>query len=93
MVLPEAARSWVRPAARWIEPSMDPLSADVLSKELGIHRLAAAVLVQRGYCDPQAAGNFLSPRLDSLHDPLLMRDMSTAASRLQAAMQAREHER
>ncbi|MBV8811049.1 MAG: single-stranded-DNA-specific exonuclease RecJ [Acidobacteriaceae bacterium] len=90
MVLPEAARSWVRPAARWIEPSMDPLSADVLSKELGIHRLAAAVLVQRGYCDPQAAGNFLSPKLDSLHDPLLMRDMSTAASRLQAAMQARE---
>ncbi len=90
MAIPEAVRSWVRPAARWIEPSIDPLPADVLSKELGIHRLAAAVLARRGYRDPQAAGEFLSPKLDSLHDPMLMRDMSIAASRLQAAIKGCE---
>lgn len=85
-----ATRSWVRPAARWVEPAIDSVSADVLSEQLRIHPLAAAVLVNRGYRDLEAARDFLSPKLDSLHDPMLMRDMSIAVQRIEIALKTRE---
>jgi single-stranded-DNA-specific exonuclease len=90
MTPPRATRSWVRPAARWVEPVIDSIFADVLCKELRLHPLAAAVLVSRGYRDLERARTFLSPKLDSLHDPMLMRDMELAVSRVASALKTRE---
>ena len=40
-----------------------------LMKELGVPRLVASVLVQRGYAEPADADKFLNPRLEDLGDP------------------------
>src|SRR5690242_20549251 len=75
---------------RWVLPEPDPQSLRVLSEALGIGGPAAKVLAARGFADPDAAGRFLHPAFDALHDPLLMRDMAPALDRLQRAIDARE---
>jgi single-stranded-DNA-specific exonuclease len=58
-----------------------------LARELEINELTAAVLVRRGYADPDAARAFLAaepPR----HDPFLLGDMRTACDRIRAAVAA-----
>lgn len=90
--MPESVSNalWVRPAARWLLPSNCSDSALSLQENLGIGRLAAAVLSRRDLTDVAAAREFLSPGLSSLHDPLLMRDMEIAAMRVLQAVRARE---
>ncbi|HZQ56091.1 MAG TPA: single-stranded-DNA-specific exonuclease RecJ [Bryobacteraceae bacterium] len=85
-----ASVAWVRPAARWILPHVPSHEVEKLQNELKLHRLAAAVLVRRGLTEPDAVRDFLSPRLDTLHDPFSMRDMERAAARLWSAIQNRE---
>src|SRR5690242_16014357 len=75
---------------RWVLPEPDPQSLRVLSEALGIGGPAAKVLAARGFADPDAAGRFLHPAFDALHDPLLMRDMAAALERLQRAIDGRE---
>jgi single-stranded-DNA-specific exonuclease len=82
--------AWVRPAARWILPSLSGDAVLQIQSSLGLQRLAAAVLVCRGFTDISAASEFLRPSLASLHDPSLMLDMEAAATRLWRAVQARE---
>ena len=84
------APRWVRPAARWIFPAVPEADVTQLRKGLEMPRMAAAVLVRRGYCDPVAAAEFLSPKLDSLHDPFQLRDMEIAVNRLREAIRLRE---
>jgi single-stranded-DNA-specific exonuclease len=80
---------WRRPSARWILPAAEnPLTA-ALAEALSLHPMVARVLANRGF-DFAAAQRFLSPGLDGLHDPYLMRDMDTAAERLWKAIEARE---
>ena len=58
-----------------------------LARELEISELTAAVLVRRGYADPDAARAFLAaepPR----HDPFLLGDMRAACDRIRAAVAA-----
>ena len=58
-----------------------------LARELEINELTAAVLVRRGYADPDAARAFLAaepPR----HDPFLLGDMRVACDRIRAAVAA-----
>ncbi|MBV8551368.1 MAG: single-stranded-DNA-specific exonuclease RecJ [Acidobacteriaceae bacterium] len=86
-----SAAAWVRPSPRWLLPHAgNGLARPLLEQELGLEPLVAAVLAARGYAEPEAARHFLSPQLGSLHDPLLMRDMGRAATRLMNAIQAQE---
>ncbi len=78
-------RAWVRPPARWIMPA-GANYADGLEKNLGVSRLVAAVLANRGFRDAAAAREFLSPQLTALHDPMEMRDMGRAVERLLSAV-------
>jgi single-stranded-DNA-specific exonuclease len=82
--------AWVRPAARWILPPVCGEAVLSIQSSLGLQRLAAAVLVSRGFSDVSTASEFLRPSLASLHDPLLMLQMETAATRLLRAVQMRE---
>ncbi len=81
--------SFARPAARWILPSAQHAESARLASGLGLPPLVARVLANRGF-DLAAAERFLSPGLDGLHDPYLMRDMAPAVERLWRAIQNRE---
>ncbi len=84
------APRWVRPAARWVFPEAPESEVAALQKSLQLPRVAAVVLAMRGYSDPVAAMEFLSPKLDTLHDPFELRDMERAVDRLTEAIRRRE---
>jgi single-stranded-DNA-specific exonuclease len=86
MPVSDSAIAGMRRAARWILPELKSQATLVLQNEIGLERLPAAVLASRGYADPAAAKKFLSPKLDSLHDPLLLEGMDRAVHRLSEAI-------
>jgi single-stranded-DNA-specific exonuclease len=71
---------------RWLLPCPNPRDVEALSSALRIAAPAAKVLVHRGLADPAAALRFLQPSLDDLHDPLTMRGMPRAVTRLEEAI-------
>jgi single-stranded-DNA-specific exonuclease len=77
-------------SARWIEQAAAPEIINSLQSALGIGRIAAEILVSRGYADVNAATEFLHPKLDSLHDPFSLESMDRAAERLWGAIRQRE---
>jgi single-stranded-DNA-specific exonuclease len=72
---------------RWcIKSSEDGVVVDQLASELGIDKVLANLLVQRGITDYKGAKKFFRPSLDDLHDPFLMKDMDKAIDRLEYAI-------
>jgi single-stranded-DNA-specific exonuclease len=61
--------------------------ASVLAGRLGISEITAAVLVRRGYGDPEQAEAFLAGE-QPLHDPFLLGDMQAAVAAIRAAIAA-----
>jgi single-stranded-DNA-specific exonuclease len=64
--------------------------ASELARALGLTRTAAAVLVARGLCDPEAVERFLQPRLSHLTPPETMKDRCEAVARIARAVRAKE---
>ena len=64
----------------------DPEKVDRLATELGVDRVLAELLVQRGVETFQQARAFFRPSLEDLHDPFLMTDMDKAVERLHEAI-------
>lgn len=64
----------------------DPEKVDRLATELGVDRVLAELLVQRGVETFQEARAFFRPSLEDLHDPFLMTDMDKAVERLHEAI-------
>jgi single-stranded-DNA-specific exonuclease len=62
--------------SRWASRPYDFASADALTRELGLSRTAAAVLVRRGHDTPARARAFLDPQ--DRHDPAALGDMVDA---------------
>jgi single-stranded-DNA-specific exonuclease len=75
---------------RWILPTPEPESAAALAGALGITVAVARVLAHRGFADAEAAGRFLRPAFEDLHDPLALRDMDAAVERIARAIGADE---
>jgi len=73
---------------RWVAAPPPPAAADLAS--CGFPPWLAALLARRGVADRQAAGCFLTPSLDQLHDPFLLAGMGAAVARLQAARERGE---
>jgi single-stranded-DNA-specific exonuclease len=67
-----------------------PELRDELSKALAIPPLVAHLLIKRGITDLQRGERFLSPHLQHLHDPFLMKDMDKGTARMVKALQQRE---
>ncbi|MGB2475652.1 MAG: single-stranded-DNA-specific exonuclease RecJ [Flavobacteriaceae bacterium] len=63
---------------------------DALQKSLGVPRVVATLLVQRGIDDFAGAKNFFRPKWDDLHDPFLMKDMTKAVERVNLALSKQE---
>ena len=64
----------------------NPEKVDRLATELGVDRVLAELLVQRGVETFQEARAFFRPSLEDLHDPFLMKDMDKAVERLHEAI-------
>ena len=72
---------------KWIlKPAADPEVVSRLSSELGVDRVLAELLAQRGVSTFEEARAFFRPSLDNLHDPFLMKDMDKAVERLTRAV-------
>ncbi len=69
-----------------VKPAADPEKAAQLATELGIDRVLANLLVQRGVETFEQARSFFRPRLEDLHDPFLMADMDKAVERVHEAI-------
>ena len=77
---------------RWIEkPEPNTETVTTLSNELGIDKILATLLAQRGISTFNEAKQFFRPSLNDLHDPFLMKDMQLAVSRIQKAITANEN--
>lgn len=76
---------------RWvINKPGDEETVRTLMNSLGVDRVIANLLVQRGITSFEMAKAFFRPSLDDLHDPFLMKDMDKAVARLEVAMKKQE---
>lgn len=76
---------------RWIlREDYDDEVVDKLAEELGVVRIIATLLVERGVTTFEEARCFFRPSLDQLHDPFLMKDMDRAIARINEAVRRRE---
>jgi single-stranded-DNA-specific exonuclease len=76
---------------RWILPqAVDPAAASTLSREHGVPRFVADLLLAAGFQEQESVERFLHPRLRALSDPNLLPDMPAAVARLDAALRRRE---
>ncbi|EEG77671.1 single-stranded-DNA-specific exonuclease RecJ [Dethiobacter alkaliphilus] len=73
----------------WTVPEKNP-AVQQLAEALGLHRLTAACLTQRGVTTTEAARLFLAGSLSDLGDPFKMAGMAKAAERLALAVRERE---
>ncbi|MCK9325443.1 MAG: single-stranded-DNA-specific exonuclease RecJ [Bacteroidales bacterium] len=74
-----------------ILPSPDSVFVDSLAGELGISKVLATLLVQRGIRDFEDARHFFRPQLEGLHNPFLMKDMAKAVERIRLAIENQEN--
>lgn len=78
--------------SQWnVSPPPDEQLVRRVAALAGVSQLTARLLVARGYADPEAAKQFLSAGLESLHDPLLLPDMEAAVERVAAAVRRGEN--
>jgi single-stranded-DNA-specific exonuclease len=79
----------IEATSRWIVArDVDCESAERLARSLTIPLPLATLLVQRGHDAPEAAKDFLRPSLDSLQDPMSLRDMGRAVELVADAVRA-----
>lgn len=77
---------------RWtIKPKFPEEKTVKLAKELGVSKLIASLLLQRGIKTFEEAKKFFRPSLDDLHDPFLMKDMDVAVARIEKAIANNEN--
>jgi len=74
----------------WQLRDNNPEISDKLARELSISKALSNILVARGISNVASAREFLTPRLDSLHDPFLFEDMEKATRRILQAVVQRE---
>ncbi|MYL62937.1 single-stranded-DNA-specific exonuclease RecJ [Bacillus hwajinpoensis] len=80
----------LRSKTRWKLAETDETNIDRLQSELGISRLAASLLVNRGISGEEEARRFLYKENLTYHDPFLMSGMKEAVERIQQAIASDE---
>lgn len=75
---------------RWVWPDHNSNSASILAEKFNIFPAFARLLVARGIEDPAYARAFLSPSLNELHSPWLLKGMAEAVARLNSAIEKKE---
>ncbi|TXE14244.1 single-stranded-DNA-specific exonuclease RecJ [Algoriphagus aquimarinus] len=72
------------------KPKTSQPAIDQLSKEINVNLTLANMLINRGVESFEQAKSYFRPSLTSLHDPFLMKDMTEAVDRIQAAIASDE---
>lgn len=76
---------------RWlIREDYDIEIVEKLAESLGVDKIIATLLVERGIKTFDEAKRFFRPSLDQLHDPFLMKDMDLAIDRINKAIRKKE---
>lgn len=75
---------------KWKIREPNPALVDRFCSELGLSRIVAQVLANRGIDAPEKARIFLDSGLQDLHDPYLLPGMVAAVERIKKAIAARE---
>lgn len=70
----------------WQVREDNPQFQNDLSLKLGISRVTAQLLLNRGIKSVQEASSFLKGKLSSCHDPFLLKDMDKASARIKKAI-------
>ena len=77
---------------RWtVKPIPEINKINSLIQELGVNKIIATLLVQRGIYTFNEAKDFFRPSLKNLHDPFLMKDMDKAVTRVLQAIENQEN--
>jgi single-stranded-DNA-specific exonuclease len=77
---------------RWtIKPKPNDEKIIHLEKVLGVNKIIATLLVQRGIENFEQAKTFFRPSLLELHNPFLMKDMDKAVARIELAISNNEN--
>ena len=74
----------------WNSIDSDESAACDLAGRLGLSKVATQLLVQRGITSPEAAEEFLRPRLAQLDNPFALKNLEAAVERIEQAIEARE---
>ena len=69
-----------------IKPDLEMELVNKLSDDLKVNNRIATLLIQRGINDYQKAERFFNPKVEHLHEPLLMKNMGEAVKRLVTAI-------
>lgn len=72
---------------RWVIKKHDRAAVDALAALLGVEPVIAALLISRGHDTEEKALHFLNPSSDHLHDPLLLKGLREAMSRVLSAIE------
>jgi len=76
---------------RWIYKNKgNPETINHLAEALGVERVLATLLVQRGISTFDEAKKFFRPSLEDLYNPFLMKDMQAAVERIERAIRGNE---
>lgn len=83
------SRQW---KARKLEsaPSSDLQLLEQLQSKTGLSSAALQVCISRGLIDPELIQKFLSPKLEELTDPFLIKDMQAAVERFSQAREQKQ---
>ena len=74
----------------WVLKTADQPLVDELAGTLNISSACARLLVSRGISSADEARIFLSPRIEGLHNPFLLPDMSLAVKRIRSAFDKKD---
>jgi single-stranded-DNA-specific exonuclease len=76
---------------RWtIRKDYDLETVEKLAASLGVDRIIATLLVERGVTTFEEARCFFRPGLDQIHDPFLMKGMTEAIARINEAIRRQD---
>ncbi len=78
------------PTTTWKIADVSRDVQDSLARELGIHPIISRILTSRNILNADEARRYLSPSLNDLHSPFLLKDMRRAVDRTLQAVYRRE---
>ena len=78
------------PTTTWKIADVSRDVQDRLARELGIHPIISRILTSRNILNADEARRYLSPSLNDLHSPFLLKDMRRAVDRTLQAVYRRE---
>lgn len=74
----------------WDTIDIDETSARNLAERLGVSKVCARLLAQRGIVTSEAAEEFLRPRLAQLDNPFALKNLEAAVDRIDQAIEVKE---